>query len=108
MIKSLKIPDNSFYEQGKNKENEINQENEFKNPYLKKDDVPKIEIKDINEMIYDEKIIYKIDKYLNEIKNANNDFLDSSIYNYCKECRINTNRYFCRDCNKNLCEAING
>ena len=102
--KSLKIPDNSFNELVKNKENEIYRENEFKNPYLKKDDVPIIEIKDINEMIYNEKIKYKIDKYLNEIINTTNDFLDDSIYNFCKECRKNMNKYFCGDCNKNLCE----
>ena len=35
--KSLKIPDNSFYEQVKNKENEIIQENELKNSSSKED-----------------------------------------------------------------------
>ena len=74
--KSMNI-DTSFNEQIINKENEINQENEYKNPYLKKDDVPKIEIKNKNEMIYDANE-YKIDKYLKEINKVNNDFLDAS------------------------------
>ena len=100
---SLKIPDISFIGQINNKENEIIQENVIKNPYLKKDDVPIIEIKNKNEMINNGKLC-KIDKYLNEINKATNGFLDDSIYNYCKECRKNMNRYFCKDCNKNLCE----
>ena len=100
--KSMNI-DTSFNEQIINKENEINQENEYKNPYLKNDDVPKIEIKNKNEMIYDEHE-YKIDEYLKEVNKVNNDFLDASIYNYCKKCRKNVNKYFCKNCNKNLCE----
>ena len=68
--------------------------------YLKKDDVPKIEIKNKNEMIYNRNK-YKINAYLNEINKVNNDFLDASIYNYCKKCRKSVNRYFCKSCNKN-------
>ena len=34
------------------------------------------------------------------------DFLDDSIYEYCKNCRKNTNKYFCRDCNKNLLKNV--
>ena len=49
-------------------------------------------------MIYDENE-YKIDDYLNKINKVNNNFLDSSIYNYCKKCSKNVNRYFCKNCN---------
>ena len=54
-------------------------------------------------MIYEGKN-YKIDEYLDRINSNSGDFLDYSIYEYCKNCRKNTNKYFCRDCNKNLCE----
>ena len=64
--KSMKI-DTSFNEPIINKENEINQENEYKNPYLKKDDVPKIEIKNKNEMIYDAKE-YKIEEFIKPVE----------------------------------------
>ena len=60
--KSFRIPDTFPKEQINNKENEINLENEFKNPYLKKNDVPIIIIINKNEIIYDGKL-YKIDKY---------------------------------------------
>ena len=53
-------------------------------------------------MIYDGNK-YKIDNYLNKIDKVNNDFLDASIYNYCKKCRKNINKYFCKNCNQNLC-----
>ena len=101
--KSIKIPGTSFNEQDINKEKEINPENEFKNPYLKKDDVPKIEIINKNKMIYDG-IEYNINEYLNEINKVHIDIFDTSIYNYCKKCRKKINRHFCKKCNKNLCE----
>ena len=68
--------------------------------YLKKDDVPKIEIKNKNEMIHDGNE-YKINEYLSEINKIKNDFFDVSIYNYCKQCRKNVNRYFCKNCYNN-------
>ena len=101
--KTMKIPVTTSNEHDINKENEINQENEFKNPYLKKDDVPKIEIINKNNMIYDG-IEYKINEYLNEINKVHIDIFDTSIYNYCKNCRTKINRHFCKKCNKNLCE----
>ena len=82
---SLQINDNSFNAQDNNKEKEITKENEFKNPYLKKDDVPIMKIKNKNEMIYDGNK-NKINIYLDKINKVNNDFLDVSIYNYCKKC----------------------
>ena len=87
----MKIPDNSFNESISNKENEIIPEIEEKNIYLNKDDVSVIKLVDKNEMICDgEK--YKINEYINEIKNNTSNFLDDSIYNYCKNCRININK----------------
>ena len=52
---SMKIQDFFSKEQAGYKENEIIPELEVKNPYLKKDDVPKIEIINENQMIYDGK-----------------------------------------------------
>ena len=62
----MKIPDTSFNEEAGGEESEIIQENQYKNPYLKKNDVPLIEFKNKNEMIYDGNA-YKIDDYLNKI-----------------------------------------
>ena len=58
-------PDTSFNELEFNKESETNPENEFKNPYFKKDDVTIIEIKNKNIMIYDGNEC-KIDEYLSK------------------------------------------
>jgi hypothetical protein len=59
---SLKIKDSFSKEQASYKENETIIEDEIKNPYLKIDDVPKIEIISENQMIY-EGNNYKIDEY---------------------------------------------
>ena len=77
--KSMNI-DTSFNEQIINKENEINQENEYKNPYLKKDDVPKIEIISDNHMIYEGKN-YRIDEYLDKIIKKIKKYIDKYINN---------------------------
>ena len=63
----MKIPDTSFNEEAGGEESEIIQENQYKNPYLKKDDVPKIEIKNKNEMIYDAKE-YKIEEFIKPVE----------------------------------------
>jgi len=101
---SMKIQDFFSKEQAGYKENEIIPELEVKNPYLKKDDVPKIEIISDNHMIYEGKN-YRIDEYLDKIIGNSSNFLDDYIYyEHCKICKKNMNKYFCRDCNINLCE----
>ena len=66
-------------EQAYYKENETIPEDELKNPYLKKDDIPKIELVGENKMIYEGEN-YKIDEYLNRINKNYDNFLDDSIY----------------------------
>ena len=74
-----------------------------KNPYLKKDNVPEIEIIDKN-IIYCDNKEYQINEYFEQIKNASNDFLDDVIYDYCGKCKNNRNKFFCRICYKNICD----
>ena len=62
-------------------------EEKKKNPYLKKEDIPKIEIINQNTMIYEEKE-YQIKDYLNQIKHVlgkikNN--IDESLENTIKD-----------------------
>ena len=74
---------------------------EEKNPYLKIDDVPELNIIDENIMIYEKKE-YKIIDYIKQINCASDDFLDNE-YDFCGNCKENKNKYFCRFCNKNIC-----
>ena len=65
-------------------------------PYLDKDKIPEINIKDENYLEPD--II--IEDYLQiSIKNNFND----NIYNICEKCMKNDNNVFCKYCKKNLC-----
>ena len=91
----MNIPDNSFNESINNNENEIIPENEVKNIYLKKDDISEIKLISKNEMICDGKK-YKINEYFEEINNNSGNYLDDSIYDYCKNCRKNKNKYFAK------------
>ena len=74
-----------------------------KKPYFKKDNIPEIEIIDKNTMICDNKE-YKISEYIKKINAIDNDFLDDVIYDYCGKCKNNRNKFFCRICNKNICD----
>ena len=77
--------------------------NEIKIVYLKKDDIPVIEILDKNKMIYDGKE-YQISEYFNQIKEFINkikdvndnsiDLLDDNKYDKCGICKNNSNEYF--------------
>ena len=87
--------------------------NEIKIVYLKKDDIPVIEILDKNKMIYDGKE-YQISEYFNQIKEFINkikdvndnsiDLLDDNKYDKCGICKNNSNEYFCENCHKNICK----
>ena len=65
-------------------------------PYLNKDKIPEIIIKDENYLDSD----INIKDYLpNPINNNFND----NIYNICEKCLKNDNNFFCKGCKKNLC-----
>ena len=88
--------------------------NEIKIAYLRKDDIPTIEILNQNLMLYDEQE-YEINNYIEQIKahitkvkdinNNSNDLLDDYKYELCKICKNNFNCYFCKSCNKNICDV---
>ena len=89
------------------KNNEQDQNgNELKNPYLKKDDVPELEIVGKNDIIMCDNEKYKIKKYYEEVNKTSNEFLEDEIYNHCGKCKnniSNINEYFCFICRKNIC-----
>ena len=57
-------------------------------PYLKKEEIPEIEIIDEKTMKYDkDKLFFKIKDYIQKINNTSDDLLDNYfIYNYCGIC----------------------
>ena len=56
-----------------------------------------------NEIICD-KLKYDIKDYFQKIKNTPNEFLDDiMIYNHCEKCKNDSNKYFCFNCMKNIC-----
>ena len=73
-----------------------NKLNIIKNPYLYKDKIPEIIIKDENELVNKE----NIETYINSPFYPN---LNDSIYNICENCKKRNNSYFCRECFKNIC-----
>ena len=86
---------------------------EIKIAYLKKDDVPEIEIKNKNTMIYDGKeckisdYIEQINENIKKVEDINdnsNDLIDDYYYDRCGICKNNLNKYFCVNCHKNICE----
>ena len=92
----------------KNNEQEQNG-NELKNPYLKKDDVPELEIVGKNDIIMCDNEKYKIKKYYEEVNKTSNEFLEDEIYNHCGKCKnniSNINEYFCFICRKNICKNV--
>ena len=94
-------------------EEEDNLENEIKIVYLRKDDIPEIQIYDKNKMCCDG-MEYKISDYINKInekikkiKDINDnsiDLIDDNNYDICGICKYNLNEYFCENCNKNICK----
>ena len=88
-------------------ENNINEnipEESPKNPYLTEDYVPELEIINKNKVISD-KIEYDIKAYIERINNSSsNEFLDDELtYNRCEKCQNDLNKYFCKNCHKNIC-----
>ena len=67
-------------------------------PYLNKDKIPEIEIKDENHFVSGE----NIKDYL--ITPINNNFNDN-IYNICERCNKNNNCFFCMYCRINICDS---
>ena len=106
------IIENSFELSIENKKEE-NSENDIRIAYIKKEEVPKIEIINSNLMNIDGDW-FKIDDYIKQIndyikkikedKNNLNDFLDDYDYNHCRFCNYNLNIYFCENCQKNICD----
>ena len=66
-------------------------------PYLNKEKIPEIIIKDENYFEYGG----KIEDYLKTPININ--FIDN-IYNLCEICKINNNELYCESCNINYCK----
>ena len=79
--------------------NRVIGENDFPYPNIKnieeKRDIPIIEIKDERFFMNDE----LIEDYLKNIKEV-----EESQFNTCRKCFKYTNKYFCKDCDRNLCE----
>ena len=74
------------------------------NQYLTKDHILVIEIINKNTIICDKKK-YDIKDYIQKINNNNqNEFLDDvMVYNHCEKCKNDLNKYFCKNCNENIC-----
>ena len=77
-----------------NLKNEI-KENIF--PYLNKDKIPEIKIKDEN-------YFESGDKIENYLKTPINKNFNDNIYNICERCNKNNNCFYCLSCNINLCD----
>ena len=79
--------------------NRVIGENDFPYPNInnieEKRDIPIIEIKDERFFMNDE----LIEDYLKNIKEV-----EESQFNTCRKCFKYTNKYFCKDCDRNLCE----
>ena len=78
----------------RNLKNEM-KENIF--PYLNKDKIPKIKIKDEN-------YFESGDKIENYLKTPINKNFNDNIYNICEKCNKNNNCFYCLSCKLNLCE----
>ena len=76
--------------------NNLNKEIKYnKIPYLNKDKIPEIKIKDENYLYFGQ----KIEDYIKSLTN-----FDDNIYNICNKCKINVNKYFCEKCLNNFCD----
>ena len=101
------IADNSFDFKTIEDEDLDNGEDDISIAYLKKDDIPVIQILNKNLMVYDKQEM-KINDYLKRINeyicDSSNDLVDDYIYDRCGICKNNLNKYFCQTCNKNICD----
>ena len=101
------IADNSFDFKTIEDEDLDNGEDDISIAYLKKDDIPVIQILNKNIMLYDKQEM-KINDYLKRINeyicDSSNDLVDDYIYDRCGICKNNLNKYFCQTCNKNICD----
>ena len=89
--------------QSRNNEEDIPEESP-KNPYITKDHVPELEIIDKNTITCD-KIKYEIKDYIKMINNTPNEFIDDiEKYNHCGKCKNDLNKYFCENCQENICD----
>ena len=89
--------------QSENNSTENIPEESPKNPYFIKEYVPELQIIEKNIIICD-KIKYNIRDYIKKINNTSNEFLDDiMIYNHCGKCKNDLNKYFCKNCFKNIC-----
>ena len=66
-------------------------------PYLNKDKIPEIKIKDEN-------YFESGDKIENYLKTPINKNFNDNIYNICEKCNEYNNCFYCSDCNINLCD----
>ena len=94
----------NFSFQSENNKEENIEEEPIKNPYLTEDHVPELIIIDKNKIICDKKE-YEIKDYIKLKNNTENEFLNDVMkYNYCDKCHKDLNKYFCKDCLKNICD----
>ena len=68
-------------------------------PYLDRDEIPLIKIKDKN--ILESGRIIGIESYLSSLTE-----FDDNKFEKCFKCKKNLNQYFCQNCNKNICGDI--
>ena len=85
---------NFSFQSENNKGEDVLKEDISKNPYIKYEHVPELEIINKNTIICDKKK-YDIKEY-NKLKNDNQEeFLEDIIhYNYCGKCKGNLNDFF--------------
>ena len=110
------INENSFDLKSIENNDDNQEENEIKRPYLDKEEIPKIQIiKIMNENFIKcgeetyklNKYIEKINEYIEKIEDPGGDSIDllnDEKYNICKICKEKENKYFCENCNINICD----
>ena len=90
--------------QSENNNSEISPEEPPKNPYITKDHVPELYIIDKNILTCDKKR-YDIKDYYQKINDISDELLDDlMIYNHCGKCQKDLNKYFCINCQENICD----
>ena len=76
--------------------------NDIKIPYPNKNEIPIIKIKDENNLKNNEYIENYIKSLVTSIDNYSE--RNDNIFNICKECKKEKNKWFCKNCNKNICD----
>jgi len=69
--------------------------NDIKIPYPNKDEIPLIKIKDENYFENGQ----SIENYIKSLSK-----FDDNKFNICKQCKKIKNKYFCKNCNQNICD----